>query len=109
MELKFVKMHGLGNDFMVVEWPRDVPEPTPELVRRWSDRRTGVGFDSLLMVDRGTNGAPQASYRVFNADGGEAEQCGNGARCIASLLARAPDSKLEFASTGGIVERPVFP
>ena len=108
MELEFVKMHGLGNDFMVVEWPRDVPEPTPELVRRWSDRRTGIGFDSLLMVDRGRNGGRRLSYRVFNADGGEAEQCGNGVRCIASLLARAPDSNLELASPGGIVEARVL-
>ena len=87
MQLNFVKMEGLGNDFMVVEWPRDLAEPEPDLVRRWGDRRLGVGFDSLLIIDRGVAGGSGPSYRVFNADGGRAQQCGNGARCIASYLA----------------------
>jgi diaminopimelate epimerase len=103
MELKFSKMHGLGNDFMVVEWPRALPLPTADLVRRWADRRTGVGFDSLLIVERGGNGA-QPRYRVFNADGGESEQCGNGVRCIARWLAPEPDSALRLQSLGGVIE-----
>ena len=107
MELAFVKMHGLGNDFMVVEWPRGSPPPSAATVRAWADRRTGIGFDSLLIVDRGASGA-KPSYRVFNADGGESEQCGNGARCIARWLAPKPDSTLALQSAGGIVEAHVL-
>ena len=108
MQLNFVKMEGLGNDFMVVEWPRDLAEPEPDLVRRWGDRRLGVGFDSLLIIDRGVAGGSGPSYRVFNADGGRAQQCGNGARCIASYLAPAPNSELRLASAAGIVEARVL-
>jgi diaminopimelate epimerase len=97
-------MHGLGNDFMVVDWPRESPLPTGEAVRAWADRRTGIGFDSLLLIDRGANGARRPSYRVFNADGGESEQCGNGARCIARWLSPKPDSTLALESAGGIIE-----
>jgi diaminopimelate epimerase len=97
MQLKFVKMHGLGNDFMLVEWPAGRAMPAPDLVRRLGDRRRGVGFDSLLLVD------PGASYRVFNADGGEAEQCGNGARCIAAFLANGRPQDMELASRVGPV------
>ncbi|HEY5667311.1 MAG TPA: diaminopimelate epimerase, partial [Gammaproteobacteria bacterium] len=81
MRLKFTKMQGTGNDFMVAEWPAQESPPAPDLVRRLGDRRLGVGFDSLLLVHAG------GRYRVFNADGGEARQCGNGARCIAAYLA----------------------
>jgi diaminopimelate epimerase len=99
-------MHGLGNDFMVVEWPRAKPLPSAADVRAWADRRTGIGFDSLLLVDRGANGT-RPSYRVFNADGGESEQCGNGARCIARWLAPKSDSRLALESAGGIIEAQV--
>jgi diaminopimelate epimerase len=94
MQLKFTKMHGIGNDFMLVDWPAGKAPPPAEQIRAWGDRRTGVGFDSLLLVD------PAGSYRVFNADGGEAEQCGNGARCIAAYLAAGSpvDMKLESAA-----------
>ena len=86
VKLRFVKMNGLGNDFMVVEWPKGLAAPNAELVRRLSDRRLGVGFDQLLLIgaERPTHG--DASYRIFNADGGEVEQCGNGVRCLASFL-----------------------
>lgn len=97
MQLKFLKMHGLGNDFMVVEWPAGRPLPDPGLVRRLSDRRTGVGFDSLLLV------SDRVSYRILNADGGEAEQCGNGARCIAAFLADGEHREIELMSIAGPV------
>jgi diaminopimelate epimerase len=97
MQLSFVKMHGLGNDFMVVEWPNGQPLPEPALVRAWADRRLGVGFDSLLLVE------PGARYRVFNADGGEAEQCGNGARCIAAYLANGEPQSIQLSSLAGAV------
>ena len=101
MKLPFVKMNGLGNDFMVVEWPEGHPTPDAELVRRWSDRRLGVGFDQLLLLaaERPKNG--DASYRIFNADGGEVEQCGNGVRCLASFLAPRAGSELTLVGPAG--------
>jgi len=107
MPLNFVKMEGLGNDFMVVDWPVDRPAPAPAIVRRWSDRRRGVGFDSLLLVDR-SGGPAGAAYRVINADGGEAGQCGNGARCIARYLTGGEPAELMLASRGGPVEARVL-
>ena len=98
MRLDFVKMHGLGNDFMLVEWPSGQPPPTPELVRRLGDRRRGIGFDSMLLLEAG------GRYRVFNADGGESGQCGNGARCIAAYLADGDPIELELRSAAGPVQ-----
>ncbi len=80
MELTFAKMHGLGNDFVVVAWPQGLELPGAELVHAWADRRTGIGFDQLLVVTSPGSQGAHADYRVFNADGGEVEQCGNGAR-----------------------------
>lgn len=97
MQLKFVKMHGLGNDFMIVEWPPDRAMPAADLVRRLGDRRLGVGFDSLLLVE------PGPGYRIFNADGGEAGQCGNGARCIAAYLANGRPTDIVLNSHAGPV------
>jgi diaminopimelate epimerase len=101
MKLPFTKMNGLGNDFMVVEWPKDRPPPEAELIRRWSDRRRGVGFDQLLLVagDRPNDG--DASYRNFNADGGEIEQCGNGVRCLARYLAPRYGAELTLVGAAG--------
>jgi diaminopimelate epimerase len=104
MKLPFTKMNGLGNDFMVVEWPADRPPPAADLIRRWADRRRGVGFDQLLLI---ANGRPSAggdvSYRNFNADGGEVEQCGNGVRCLARFLAPRFGSELTLVSPAGAV------
>lgn len=108
MQLRFVKMHGLGNDFMVVTWPAGLPEPDREIVRLWSDRRLGVGFDSLLVLDAAAPAGAAGRYRVFNADGGEAEQCGNGARCLASLLMGGRAGELVLESAGGRIEARVL-
>ncbi len=108
MQLSFTKMQGLGNDFMVVLWPRAEADPTAERVRQWADRRLGIGFDSLLMVDAEAQNGAAASYRVFNADGGEAEQCGNGVRCIASLLAAGAAGEMQLKSAAGLVEARVL-
>ena len=86
MPIRFAKIHGLVTDFLVVASPRDRPVPSRELVRRLADRRLGVGFDQLLLVSI-DGGDSDAAYRIFNADGGEVEQCGNGARCIARFVA----------------------
>ena len=103
MKLAFTKMNGLGNDVMVVPWPsRHVP-PAAEVVRRWGDRRRGVGFDQLLLVDSEHPSGGDASYRVFNADGGEVEQCGNGVRCLASYLAPRFGSDLKLVSPAGTI------
>ena len=103
MKLAFTKMNGLGNDFMVVPWPSGHEPPGPELVRRWADRRHGVGFDQLLLVDSERPAAGDASYRIFNADGGEVEQCGNGVRCLARYLAPRFGSDLTLVSPAGAV------
>jgi diaminopimelate epimerase len=104
MKLPFTKMNGLGNDFMVVEWPADRPPPDAELIRRWADRRRGVGFDQLLLIAKGPPQDGAASYRNFNADGGEVEQCGNGVRCLARFLAPRFGRDLTLVSPAGAVE-----
>ena len=101
MQIPFTKMHGLGNDFMVLRWPAGLPELTAERVRAWSDRRYGVGFDQLLLIASDRPAGADAAYRIFNADGGEVEQCGNGARCIASFLAPEPGQTIQLRSAGG--------
>ncbi len=86
MTLRFTKMHGLGNDFMVIDGVRQAFEPRPELVRSWSDRFAGIGFDQLLLIEPPQGSEAEFRYRIFNADGGEVAQCGNGARCFARFV-----------------------
>jgi diaminopimelate epimerase len=82
--IPFTKMHGLGNEFMVV---RGVPVPAAAEIVRLADREQGVGFDQFLWLEDPHEPETDVYYRVFNADGGEVEQCGNGARCIARYIA----------------------
>ncbi|MDJ0778624.1 MAG: diaminopimelate epimerase [Gammaproteobacteria bacterium] len=84
--MRFAKMHGLGNDFMVIDAVRQSFAPRPELVRRWADRFAGVGFDQLLLIETPRGDEAEFRYRIFNADGGEVAQCGNGARCFARFV-----------------------
>lgn len=86
MELEFTKMHGLGNDFVVFDGVNQSLQLTPEQVRFIADRRFGVGCDQLLLVERPQTDAAEFRYRIYNADGGEVEQCGNGARCFARFV-----------------------
>ncbi|WOG27575.1 diaminopimelate epimerase [Endozoicomonas sp. 8E] len=86
MLLHFTKMHGLGNDFMVVDRVTQSIRITPEKIRSLSDRNFGIGFDQLLMVEPPTDPDMDFRYRIFNADGSEVEQCGNGARCFARFV-----------------------
>ena len=79
-------MHGLGNDFMVVDATRAPFEPDPARVRALADRHTGVGFDQLLVVAPPSAPGVEFDYRIFNADGAEVEHCGNGARCFARFV-----------------------
>lgn len=86
MLLRFTKMHGLGNDFMVIDLVSQHAHITPKHARQWGDRNTGIGFDQLLLVEAPTNPDVDFRYRIFNADGSEVEQCGNGARCFARFV-----------------------
>ncbi len=86
MRIEFTKMHGLGNDFIVFDAPRVGALPTADQWRALSARHTGIGFDQAMVVEPPRRAGTQAYYRIFNADGGEVEQCGNGARCIAAFL-----------------------
>jgi diaminopimelate epimerase len=86
MLLNFTKMHGLGNDFIVVDAIRQDFKPTPELIRQWADRRTGIGFDQLLIAAPAQQPTADFFYKIFNADGSEVANCGNGARCLARFL-----------------------
>ncbi len=100
MRLPFTKMHGLGNDFVVVQ-ANGTPPPDVEKIRALADRHTGIGFDQLLWVDKARIAGAVAFYRIFNTDGSEAEQCGNGARCIAALLGAGPGRGLVLQHRGG--------
>ena len=82
MNLKFTKMHGAGNDFVVLDGIRQDIELSPEQLRLLADRHFGVGCDQILIVEKAVNTDADFRYRIFNADGGEVEQCGNGARCF---------------------------
>jgi diaminopimelate epimerase len=82
MTLRFTKMHGLGNDFMVLNLLDQHLTLDPDRIRAWSDRHTGVGFDQLLLLQRATQPDCDFAYRIYNADGDPVEHCGNGARCI---------------------------
>jgi len=86
MILKFSKMHGLGNDFAVIDAINQPFSPDPELIRLWSDRFNGIGFDQMLVVEKPDSDAAAFKYRIYNADGGEVAQCGNGARCFARFV-----------------------
>jgi diaminopimelate epimerase len=86
MKLKFAKMHGLGNDFVVIDAINQQFSPRPELVRQWSDRFSGIGFDQMLVVEKPQSESAVFKYRIYNADGGEVAQCGNGARCFARFV-----------------------
>lgn len=84
--LAFTKMHGLGNDFVVIDTRRRPFAMAPDLARAIADRRQGVGCDQLIVIERPTVVQADAFMRIFNADGGEVGACGNAARCIAALL-----------------------
>lgn len=86
MPLKFTKMHGLGNDFVVFDAINQSVTLSPEQVRFIADRRFGVGCDQLLLVEKAQQDGVDFRYRIFNADGGEVQQCGNGARCFARFV-----------------------
>jgi len=85
-QIQFTKMQGLGNDFMVIDAINQQIEFEAEKVKLWADRHFGIGFDQLLIVEAATQTDVDFRYRIFNADGSEVEQCGNGARCFARFV-----------------------
>jgi diaminopimelate epimerase len=105
MRIDFLKMQGLGNDFLVFDAAANLRLDSGTL-RALADRHTGVGFDQALLLESPRDPDSRVFYRVFNSDGSEVEQCGNGARCIAALLYdRAPEMgrELTMGSTGGTI------
>lgn len=105
MTLQFTKMHGLGNDFVVIEAASDAAVPDPARWRALADRHTGIGFDQALVILPPRQAGATAFYRIFNADGSEVEQCGNGARCVAEWLRLAGHrGPLKLDCPGGRIE-----
>ena len=89
MLLNFTKMHGLGNDFVVIDGVRQSIDLSKKQIKKIANRHTGVGCDQILLVQPPTEKNVDFNYRIFNCDGGEVEQCGNGARCLALFIREA--------------------
>ena len=107
MNVAYTKLHGTGNLILVVDQRHgDAPVPSPEQIRRYGDESTGPGFDQLMWVTAGNDSKYAAAYRVFNADGSEVGQCGNGVRCVAAILAGTEGHSQSFtlSSPSGPVE-----
>ena len=107
MKLKFTKMHGLGNDFMVFDGIGQRVDLTPAQWRRLADRHFGVGADQMLVVEQANAADADFRYRIFNADGGEVEQCGNGARCFVRFVhdkGLSSKRRIRVQTLGGMIE-----
>lgn len=106
MKIQFTKMHGLGNDFVVLDAVRQRFVPDAAQVRFLADRHFGVGCDQLLIVEKPQGSDADFRYRIFNADGGEVEQCGNGARCFARFVkdrGLSDKSEIHVETAGGLI------
>ena len=107
MPVKFTKMHGQGNDFVVFDGVRQEVRLSPGELRAIADRHFGIGCDQVLVVERATRPDVDFRYRIFNADGGEVEQCGNGARCFARFVRDAgltDQTSIRVETLSGIIE-----
>ncbi len=99
----FLKMHGLGNDFVVFDGRKNAIVLSPGLARAVADRRFGIGCDQVIVIEKARNGA-DAAMRILNADGGEVEACGNAARCVARVLMEEKDgTETEIETVGGLL------
>ncbi|WP_086934113.1 diaminopimelate epimerase [Agarilytica rhodophyticola] len=104
MRLRFTKMHGLGNDFVMIDGISQKINLTPERVRKLADRNFGVGCDQVLLVEPPQTPNADFRYRIYNQDGGEVENCGNGARCFAAFVRQrglTVKNKIEVETTNG--------
>lgn len=107
MIIEFTKMHGLGNDFVVINAISQDINLSSEQIKAIADRHFGVGCDQLLLVEKTTLDQAEFRYRIFNADGGEVEQCGNGARCFAIFVrdrGLTGNSIIPVETAGGLIE-----
>ena len=107
MRIKFTKMHGLGNDFVVLDAVSQAVDLTPAQARFLADRHFGVGCDQVLVVEKSTRPDADFRYRIFNADGGEVEQCGNGARCFVRFVhdkGLTAKRAIRVETKGGLIE-----
>ena len=106
MKLRFTKMHGLGNDFVVLDATREPIALTTAQLRLVADRHFGVGCDQILQVERARDADTDFYYRIFNADGGEVEQCGNGARCFVRYVHEhglTTKREIRVGTRGGVI------
>jgi diaminopimelate epimerase len=106
MRLRFTKMEGAGNDFVVLDFTKEAFALSPERIRKLADRHFGVGADQVLLVEKATGPGLDFRYRIFNSDGGEVEQCGNGARCFVKFVhARGLTTRREIRveTLGGVI------
>ncbi len=107
MKLRFTKMQGAGNDFVMLDGVGQALDLDPGRIRRIADRRYGVGADQILVVERPPDSSVDFGYRIFNADGGEVEQCGNGARCFVKYvhqLGLTRQRSIRVHTAGGRIE-----
>ena len=107
MRVRFTKMHGLGNDFVVIDAVNQAVDLTPEQARFLADRHFGVGCDQILVVEKSARQDADFRYRIFNADGGEVEQCGNGARCFVRFVREkglTAKRAIRVETKGGLIE-----
>ncbi len=104
-------MHGLGNDFVVIDAISQTIDLTTEQIIKLADRHLGIGCDQLLLVEKSTDSQAEFRYRIFNADGGEVEQCGNGARCFAIFVRQqglTTKTQIAVETAGGLIELKVL-
>ena len=107
MKLRFTKMHGLGNDFVVFDAISQTVNLTPAQLRHIADRHFGIGCDQILLVEKASRADVDFGYRIFNADGGEVSQCGNGARCFVRFVhdhGLSDKTTLRVETLSGIIE-----
>ena len=105
MKYKFTKMHGLGNDFVLIDSVNQSVNLSLEQLRNIANRRLGIGCDQILLIER-TESDADFRYRIFNSDGGEVEQCGNGARCLVSYVydkGMIQKKEISVETLGGII------
>ena len=106
MQLKFSKMHGLGNDFVVLDGVTQRVDLSTEQYRFLADRHFGIGCDQILLIEKPTRSDTDFRYRIFNSDGGEVEQCGNGARCFVRYVrdhGLSDKDEIRVETHGGII------
>ena len=106
MKIQFTKMHGIGNDFIIINQLKNQYNLNSEMIKLLSHRQFGIGFDQLLIIEASSNPKAEFKYRIFNADGNEVEQCGNGARCFYRYIQNnniSANSKITVETKSGLI------